>query len=34
MNIFIYKKPHNRLGSGSEDANSVKQHSFFADINW
>jgi protein-serine/threonine kinase len=30
----LNRNPHKRLGSGSKDAQEIKEHSFFKDVNW
>eukprot|EP00826_Nyctotherus_ovalis_P041038 TRINITY_DN4092_c0_g1_i2.p2 TRINITY_DN4092_c0_g1~~TRINITY_DN4092_c0_g1_i2.p2 ORF type:complete len:177 (-),score=38.68 TRINITY_DN4092_c0_g1_i2:43-573(-) len=31
---LLNRNPHKRLGAGKEDANAIKKHPWFADINW
>ena len=34
LHAFLTKDPKQRLGYGPEDAKPIKQHAFFAPINW
>ena len=31
---LLNRNPHKRLGSGQRDAQDIKEHAFFKDINW
>jgi len=31
---LLNRDPHKRLGAGKEDANAIKKHPWFSDINW